>query len=218
MSRRADWTAVYGRTPVTEVSWYQPEPTPSLELIAAAGLDPTDPVIDVGGGASTLVDHLLDDGHRDVTVLDVAGEALATARDRLGDRAKDVHWIETDLLDWQPTRRYRLCHDRAVFHFLTDPADRDRYLSLLSTALAPGGYLIVATFAADGPTTCSGLPTARYSPHELAAQFPGLNVVRETGEEHHTPTGRIQPFTWLLLTDHSNRPNRETGSPVWETR
>ncbi|OHV31821.1 MULTISPECIES: class I SAM-dependent methyltransferase [Pseudofrankia] len=204
MTQRTHWDDVYGRAVVTEVSWYQHEPASSLALVEATGVGPRDAVIDVGAGASVLVDRLLDAGHTDVTVLDVAADALAVTRSRLGPRAADVHWLTVDLLEWRPQRRYQLWHDRAVFHFLTDPADRDRYRAVLRQALAPGGHAIIGTFAADGPTACSGLPTARYSTDELAAQFPDLHVVRTSREQHHTPNGRTQPFTWLTLADHTD--------------
>ncbi|MDT3442622.1 class I SAM-dependent methyltransferase [Pseudofrankia sp. BMG5.37] len=204
MTQRAHWDDVYGRMVVTEVSWFQQEPASSLALVEAAGTGPRDAIVDVGAGASVLVDRLLDAGHTDVTVLDVAADALAETRSRFGPRAADVHWLTVDLLAWQPRRRYRLWHDRAVFHFLTDPADRDRYRAVLRQALAPGGHAVIGTFAADGPTACSGLPTARYSTDELAAQFPDLHVVHTSREEHRTPNGRVQPFTWLLLSDRTD--------------
>lgn len=195
------WDGVYTTKAVTAVSWYQTSPVYSLELIAAAAIGADAPVIDVGAGASVLVDRLLDDGHSDVTVLDVAADALATAQDRLGpERAAAVDWVVADLLTWHPPRRYRLWHDRAVFHFLTDPADRDRYRAVLHRALAAGGHIVVGTFAEDGPTSCSGLPTARYAPEDLAAEFSDYRVVRIAREEHHTPGGTVQPFTWLLLS------------------
>ncbi len=199
MALSTHWDDVYGRSAVTDVSWFQRDPACSLKMVNVAGLEPSDAIVDVGGGASVLVDRLLDAGHRDVTVLDLAAEALAVTRSRLGSRAGDVQWIIGDLLAWQPRRRYQLWHDRAVFHFLTDADDRDRYRAVLRQALAPGGHVVIGTFAADGPTACSGLPTARYDPSELAEQFPDLRLIRATREEHHTPNGRIQPFTWLLL-------------------
>jgi hypothetical protein len=136
-----------------------------------------------------------------LTVLDFAAEALAVSRDRLGIDGDRVDWIVADLLTWQPARRYQLWHDRAVFHFLTDPADRDRYRQVLHRALAPGGHVVIGTFADDGPTQCSGLPTARYSFDELAAQFPGLDVVNTVMDEHHTPAGGVQPLNWMLFAE-----------------
>jgi hypothetical protein len=200
MAKIGHWDEVYRRSATTDVSWFQPEPTSSLELIAAADVRPTDPIIDVGGGASVLVDRLLDAGHEDVTVLDVAADVLTLARQRLGPKGDQVNWITQDLLTWHPERRYRLWHDRAVFHFLTKPTDRDRYRAVLRQALPDDGRLVIATFAADGPTSCSGLPTARYGPDELADQFPDLRVVKTKRQEHRTPAGHTQPFTWLLMT------------------
>jgi SAM-dependent methyltransferase len=199
--RGAHWDDVYGRLAVTDVSWFQQDPASSVQLIAATGEHVDSPIVDVGGGASTLVDRLLDEGFRDVSVLDLADNALDAARSRLGQRASVVTWTVADVLSWQPQRQYRVWHDRAVFHFLTDAADRQRYRSVLRRALEPGGHLVVGTFAADGPTRCSGLPIARYSPEALAAEFPGYRVVRDLREEHRTPSGSIQPFTWLVLAD-----------------
>jgi len=203
---QSHWQGVYAGRAVTEVSWFEASADQSLALIGEAGLAPDDPVVDVGAGASVLVDQLLRAGYRDVTVLDIADSALAVSRDRLsrenlGADAARVDWATADLLSWQPARRYRLWHDRAVFHFLTEAADRDRYRKVLRQALAPGGRLVVGTFAADGPTRCSGLPTARYSAEELAAEFPGFTTIRSAREEHHTPGGAVQPFTWVLLAD-----------------
>ncbi|MFE9694663.1 class I SAM-dependent methyltransferase [Micromonospora sp. NPDC005806] len=198
---RTHWDAVYSGRAVTEVSWFEAKADASMALIGDAGLSLDDPVIDVGAGASVLVDQLLRAGYRDVTALDVAADALTASRSRLGPDARRVDWIVADLLSWRPARRYRLWHDRAVFHFLTDPADRDRYRQVLRQALAPGGYAVVGTFAADGPTQCSGLSTARYGAEDLAGEFPGYTVVRTARAEHHTPAGGVQPFTWVLLAD-----------------
>jgi len=197
--RQTHWEGVYGTKEITEVSWYQDEPRLSMQLIAAA-LDGTGgAVIDVGGGASALATQLWQAGHQDVTVLDLSGNALATARRGLGPDASAVHWVVADVLDWEPARTYRVWHDRAVFHFLTEEADRERYRATLRRSLGPGGYAVVGTFADDGPTHCSGLPTARYTPAGLAAQFPWLRVCQAHREEHRTPGGTVQPFTWLLL-------------------
>ena len=200
MDRRDDrrhWSGVYGTRAVDEVSWYQAVPTVSLELIAEAGVTYESAVIDVGGGASSLAENLLRRGYRDLTVLDVSAAALAAARDHLGKRASEVRWIEADLLQWKPERPYDLWHDRAVFHFLTGRVERERYLATLRAALAPTA--VVGTFAADGPDQCSGLPTSRYDPDRLAAEFPGFELLTSRREEHHTPAGGLQPFTWTLL-------------------
>jgi 2-polyprenyl-3-methyl-5-hydroxy-6-metoxy-1,4-benzoquinol methylase len=172
----------------------------SLRLLGEAGMGPDASVIDVGGGASFLVDRLLERGVRDVTVLDVADRALQVSRDRLGQAGKRVIWLAQDLLEWRPSRRYDLWHDRALFHFLTDPADRGRYAAVLDEALSPDGHVVIATFAEDGPEYCSGLPVARYNASDLAKALPGLHPFRAGREEHPTPSGVIQPFTWLMLS------------------
>lgn len=194
------WNKVYETRGADQVSWFQPEPTVSVELIGDTRLDRTQPVIDVGGGASLLVDRLLERGHTDLTVLDVSGNALRLAQRRLAGRANQVSWETSDLLRWRPRRRFALWHDRAVFHFLTDPSDRDRYRELASASVLAGGYLVLATFAADGPEHCSGLPVARYSPEELVATLgAAFNLLTIRREHHRTPAGVDQPFTWLLM-------------------
>jgi trans-aconitate methyltransferase len=199
-SAQEHWNAVYQTKGPEQVSWFQSEPTVSLELIEAVGLAPADPIIDIGGGASPLAGRLLDRGYTDVTVLDVSAGALDLAKYRLGARAGAVWWETADMLAWTPPRAYALWHDRAVFHFLTDPANQTRYRERVAAGLRPGGHLILATFAADGPEHCSGLPVARYSPEQLAAQLgPDFTTMATRREHHHTPTGVDQPFTWLLL-------------------
>ncbi|MGQ0841936.1 class I SAM-dependent methyltransferase [Actinokineospora sp.] len=157
-------------------------------------------MIDIGGGASVLVDRLIERGHTDVTVLDVSTRAIGIARTRLAARAEQVRWVAADLLQWYPQRQFALWHDRAVFHFLTDPLDRARYQELATSAIRAGGHLVLATFAADGPDQCSGLPVARYSVENLAAAFSdGFATVSTRRENHTTPTGVTQAFTWLLM-------------------
>jgi SAM-dependent methyltransferase len=200
VSAHAHWDEVYGRLAPAEGSWYEPTPSTSLELTAASGVLAGDPIIDIGGGRSFLVDELLARGFHDVSVLDISAVAIAASRARLGARADAVHWIRADLTAWVPDRRYRLWHDRAVFHFLVEPRDQERYARTAAAAIAPGGGLILATFAADGPTQCSGLPVARWGAHSLAARFaPDFSLQDSRHEEHVTPSGRIQPFTWILL-------------------
>jgi hypothetical protein len=194
----AHWGAVYGQRDENTVSWFQPEPTYSLELLDLVGAAPDRPLIDVGAGASHLVDALLAREFSDVTVLDVADTVLAQARHRLGAAADRVQWIVADLLTWTPPRRYQTWHDRAVFHFLTDPTDQARYRHLLDTALLSDARIVIGTFAHDGPQQCSGLPTARYTPETLAAALgPTFEPIAHRREVHRTPAGAIQPFTWL---------------------
>ncbi|MGH2851886.1 MAG: class I SAM-dependent methyltransferase [Solirubrobacteraceae bacterium] len=183
-----------------EVSWYQPGPGVSLALIGEFAPARDAAIVDVGGGASNLSRRLLALGFADITVLDVSGRALDSARADLETDAARVHWLEHDLLAWSPERRYALWHDRAVFHFLIHSADQQRYADLLRSALRPGGKAIIGTFAADGPATCSGLPVARYDPDGLAAAFgAGFTTLATRREEHRTPANSLQPFTWVAL-------------------
>jgi rhodanese-related sulfurtransferase len=197
------WDRRYAAAGPQGVSWFQTGHGVELELLAAAGADPADSVVDVGGGAGTLVDCLVGAGWSDVTVLDVSRVALDAARDRVG-AAAGVHWILGDLLAWVPPRRYTVWHDRAVFHFLVDEDDRARYRQVLAQALEPGGVVVVGAFAADGPTHCSGLPVQRYEAAELAGvlgrAFDGsCETVATRSEAHRTPSGDVQPFTWVAL-------------------
>lgn len=182
--------------PLAALSWYQAEPTLSLELIDALGATSGSAIIDVGGGASVLVDHLLRNGFTDLTVLDLSEAALRTSRQRIGAEAK-VGWITADVLRWEPERAYDLWHDRAVLHFLTGE-DVERYRATLRRAVGPEGSAVLATFATDGPERCSGLPVTRYSSRELAMVLgDGFEVVEQRREVHRTPGGVEQPFTWL---------------------
>lgn len=196
---RAHWQQVHESKPADGVSWWQSVPELSLGLVDRANLPTDAPVIDVGAGSSTLVDHLVAWGYSDVTLVDVSEAALAKVRERLGDAGARVLFEVADVLDLAARRRYRLWHDRAVFHFLTAVKERSAYREAMLRSLQPGGFAVVATFGPDGPETCSGLPTARYSHAQLAEQFPEFGVVAETGEEHHTPWGSSQQFTALLL-------------------
>ncbi len=178
------------------MSWYQSSPTISIELIDDLSPPRETAVVDVGGGASRLIDVLLDEGFSDVSVVDVSDVALAEVGRRVGPTAASL--IHADLLAWTPTRRYGLWHDRAVLHFLVDPAERNRYVEVLHLALKPGGYVVVGVFAFDGPERCSGLPVVRYSADALSELLGAdFEVVAHRREEHVTPTGAIQPFTWL---------------------
>lgn len=198
--RAEHWDAVYTRLEETQVSWFEADPTCSLEMLDVVGASPDHPIIDIGAGASRLVDALLIRGYADVTALDVSDDGLAVARRRLGADAERVHWIVADLLSWTPQRRFDIWHDRAVFHFLTDPDDKARYRDLLDTALVPTARVIIGTFAEDGPRHCSGLPTARYSATDLADTLGGrFEVITTRREEHRTPSGAVQPFTWMVL-------------------
>lgn len=194
--RASHWDDAYRSRGVEGVSWFQTEPTASLELIDRLGVTPDISVIDVGGGASTLADRLIERNFADVTVLDISEEALAEGSRRLPSAS--VSWVRADLLSWRPPRSYGLWHDRAVFHFLTDRLDQTRYLDALAEALEPQGYLVLATFAQDGPEYCSGLPVRRYSTSDLARLIgDGFEVMEVLHEDHTTPSGVVQPFTWV---------------------
>jgi len=200
MSQREYWEKVYRSKPASEVSWFQPQATISLDLIKRTAPDLDAPIIDVGGGASTLVDGLLESGYKNVTVLDIAAGSLTVTRHRLGARAAEVAWKEADILTavLSPAS-YAVWHDRAVFHFLTDQLDRERYVQQTRDAVRPGGHVIVASFAEDGPTRCSGLDVMRYSPDAMHAQFgKGFRLLDSVREDHHTPSGTTQAFVYCL--------------------
>lgn len=191
------WESVYSARNANEVSWYQIRPDMSLGLIAKLGLQWSDPIIDVGGGASSLVDHLLDLGYRNLTVLDISIAALAAAKARLGDRTDSVRWLAGDITREKPAGPYRLWHDRAVFHFLVDPPDRQAYVDAMAKALPAGSHAIIATFAEDGPERCSNLPVCRYSPAGLAAELGAeFELVEALREVHVTPAQAEQRFVY----------------------
>ncbi|SCK30583.1 class I SAM-dependent methyltransferase [Streptomyces sp. WMMB 322] len=198
-ARTEFWEGVHHSKDVDGVSWWQSVPGLSLGLVDDTGLGPHEPIIDVGAGWSTLVDHLLERGYRDLTAIDLSVTALQTVRDRLGPAGKDVQLTMADVLDLDMGRQYALWHDRAVYHFLTEPEERDDYRASLERSLRPGGWLVVATFGPDGPTTCSGLPIVRYTHAQLADQFPGFQLIDTAGEDHLTPWGTSQQFTAVLL-------------------
>ncbi len=200
MDRHAHWQDVYRTKPETEVSWFQERPESSLELIQRTGVGHTAAIIDIGGGASRLVDHLLDQGFTRLTVLDIAEAALTRAQERLGERAGRVSWVAADVTQWKPGATFDLWHDRAVFHFLTDAADRRTYADTMAAALPAGGQAIVGTFAADGPEKCSGLPVCRYAAEALAAEFaPQFHLLGTLTEDHLTPAGKVQKFQFCRM-------------------
>ena len=198
--RQDHWAQVYRQKPPSELSWYQSAPEPSLSALQRFGPPSSSAFIDIGGGASNLVDALLERGWEDITVLDIAAPALEAAQQRLGALKDKVHWEVADITRWHPTRRYRIWHDRAVFHFLTEPERREAYRGALMEGLADGGLLIMATFALDGPERCSGLPVQRYDPASLAAELgPRLRLLDGWREEHLTPWGSTQSFNWCAF-------------------
>jgi SAM-dependent methyltransferase len=196
MDRQVHWDDRYETIGSHAVSWYEDRPTVSLDLLARVGVTPAESVIDVGGGASTLVDHLHAAGHRDLAVLDVSAVALGEARDRLDD-PDGVTWLVADVTTWQPDRTWDAWHDRAVLHFLTDELGRQRYRAALRRALAPGGAFVIGTFAEDGPTECSGLPVRRHGADDLASFLEDAEVIEQRRHVHRTPAGIDQPFNWI---------------------
>ena len=199
--RKAHWEAVYEQKGEMEVSWFQESPELSLELIEKLAPAPDAAIIDVGGGASRLVDALVARGYGDVTVLDLSQAALQAAQTRLGARAAKVVWVAADATDWSPQRAYDLWHDRAAFHFLTSAEDRARYVARLTQALKPGGHAIIATFAPDGPERCSGLPIVRYDAAGLSQVLGADFALMDTrAQAHVTPWGSRQKFQFSIFS------------------
>ena len=193
--RKKHWETIYTEKSPAQVSWTQSTPTASLNLINATKLPLDAPIIDVGGGESMLVDHLLDHGYKDITVLDISGNALSRCQKRLGARAKNVHWIEADITAFHPQRNYALWHDRAVFHFLTTEEDKAAYKKLVSNQVSRA--LVLSTFSLDGPLKCSGLPICKYNAEGLQALFaPHFELVQSHEELHHTPFNTTQAFVY----------------------
>jgi len=198
MQPKEHWDHVYAVKPTEGVSWFQEHAEQSLRLIRGTGIPLTASIIDVGGGASTLVDDLLQNGYSSLTVLDISATALAAAQKRLAEKSSAVHWIAANIIEAAlPMHGYDVWHDRAVFHFLTSVQDRHAYVEAVLRAVKPGGHVIVATFAEDGPTLCSGLPVMRYRANELHAEFgAAFTLLQHEKEEHHTPFGTIQKFVY----------------------
>lgn len=205
MSERSHWERIYGEKDSAELSWYQHRAERSLALIRDSGVTAEAPIIDVGGGASRLAADLLQEGFRELWVLDISAAALDRARAALGPDASRIRWVESDVTEAAlPAAHFALWHDRAVFHFLTDPADRAAYVDTLRTALRPGGDAIIATFAEDGPERCSGLPVMRYDAATLMAQFGGgFELLHTEKESHRTPAGAVQSFRYCRLRYHN---------------
>ena len=201
MEPREHWRHVYATKGPNEVSWFQGSPAPSLDALDRFGAGPDMSLVDVGAGASSLADVLLDRGWTDVTLLDISEPALEATRLRLGPPADRVSWQVADIREWRPGRAFDVWHDRAVFHFLTEAADRSAYKRTLLDGTHPGSHVILATFAPDGPATCSGLPVQRYDAAALAdqlgAEFERIDDWRQT---HVTPWGSEQRFQWCLFT------------------
>ena len=195
VGRKAHWENVYTTKSEKEVSWFQENPAPSLELIALAGLHADARIIDIGGGASRLVDALVGQKIGQVTVLDLSAAALDAAKKRLGDSGAAVEWVIADVTTWEPSQAYDLWHDRAAFHFLTDASDRSAYVRHLKKAVRSDGHVIIGTFALDGPERCSGLPIMRYDEGMLGAILgTDFRLIDSRRHDHATPWGVVQRF------------------------
>jgi SAM-dependent methyltransferase len=199
-SRKAHWENVYSTKGENEVSWFQESPAPSLELIELAKPAPDAALVDIGGGASRLVDQLLARGFRDVTVLDLSESALTAAKARLGDRVARVQWVAADVTKWYPAQVFDIWHDRAAFHFLTTEMDKAAYVERLRKAVRPGGHVIIGTFALDGPEKCSGLLINRYDAASLGKILGSdFQLVHTRPHEHVTPWAAVQRFQFSVF-------------------
>ena len=200
MNRAEHWETVYKTKSLSSVSWYELEPLTSLEMMDYCDVEPSEDIIDVGGGTSALVDGLLRRGFADVTVMDISSEALRLSAERLGPEGVGVTWIAADVTDWKPPRQWRVWHDRAVFHFLAGPEEVTAYRSLVEAAVVKGGWVILATFGTDGPLRCSGLDVTRYSEETLGAALgDGFKLVLSFVKEHRTPGNADQQFQWTVF-------------------
>lgn len=201
MDSKQHWEKVYTSKDATEVSWFQEHAQLSLKLIRDTNTPTSASIIDVGGGASTLVDDLIAHDYPHVTVLDLSEAAMATARARLGAHAGSIQWLQADILAARlPAHAYDVWHDRAVFHFLTSKDERRAYAQKVLQSVKPGGLVIIATFAEDGPTQCSGLPVMRYSANELHSEFgESFQLLGHEKQSHHTPTGNEQKFVYCCF-------------------
>ena len=200
VDRPTHWNDIYSGKAENQVSWFQVKPERSLELITAAALDHTAPIIDIGGGTSRLADMLLAEGYSDLTVLDIAETGLSRTKARLGAEADKISWIVADITEWQPQRTWKVWHDRAVFHFLTESEAQDAYIAALKRGTAAGSSVIIATFAPNGPERCSGLPVQRYSPATLATRLGAdFALYAEDEESHATPFGTTQQFQYAAF-------------------
>jgi ubiquinone/menaquinone biosynthesis C-methylase UbiE len=200
VNRNSHWETVYTTKDANQVSWFQQDPAPSIELIGLARPTPESTIVDIGGGASRLVDSLVARGFRHVTVLDISQAALDAARARLGEAASQVEWVVADVTRWSPAHTFDIWHDRAGFHFLVDPAHRSAYVARLKRAVRPGGHVVIGTFAIDGPEKCSGLPVNRYDAVGLAEELgEGFELVDSRRHDHATPWNATQRFQFCVF-------------------
>jgi ubiquinone/menaquinone biosynthesis C-methylase UbiE len=201
METKTHWENVYETKASTEVSWFQEYPEVSLQLIERSNVDKSGQIIDIGGGASTLADNLLVRNYQNITVLDISAAALQVARERIGSQSKVVNWLVADITQVQlPHNFYDVWHDRAVFHFLTNAADRQKYVKAVMSSVKTGGHVIIATFGIDGPSRCSGLEIVRYNPDTLHNEFGNnFDLVHTISESHETPFGIEQKFIYCYF-------------------
>jgi len=197
IDRKMHWEKVYSEKQSTEVSWYQQQPEQSLNLIKTTGVKKQASIIDIGGGASRLIDYLLVAGYKNLSVLDISHHAIQLAKSRLGDDARMVKWVELDILKFNTDQRFTVWHDRAVFHFLTEEKDRMQYIDVMKHALDIGSFIIIATFSDNGPKQCSGLDVMHYSPEKLSAVLgSSFQLLDSHTENHVTPGGTEQSFIY----------------------
>ncbi len=198
--KKQHWENVYNTKTAEKLSWTQPRPSPSIEWILEAAPDHQSAVIDVGGGTSTLVDHLLEAGYMRPAVLDISSAALDQARIRLGEKANSVEWIEADVTAFNSSRKFLLWHDRAVFHFLTKRTDRELYIESMKKSIATDARIIIATFSPLGPGQCSGLDVMRFDEKSLEAELgKEFMLIRSEKHTHRTPWGKDQAFIYCLF-------------------
>jgi SAM-dependent methyltransferase len=203
--KKTHWENIYQDKSPLDVSWYQKEPSLSLELIRSTHVGSDEPIIDVGGGASVLVDYLCKEGFTNLAVLDISGKALFCAKKRLGNLAQNIEWYESDITQFHAPHQFSLWHDRAVFHFLTDKPDRKNYVKALKHALRPGGHLIIAAFAIGGPKQCSGIDIVQYDAEKLTAELgDDFELIEVRNEVHITPSNKEQKFTYFRFTKNTN--------------
>lgn len=203
LQRKKHWEIVYETKNQDEVSWTQEIPKTSLAFIHSFGLDKSAKIIDIGGGDSKLVDHLLDQGFQNITVLDISEKALEKAKIRMGEKATKVNWIVSDILDFEPTETYDVWHDRAAFHFLTTEEEIEKYKSIVKKSVA--GFLIIGTFSENGPLKCSGLEISQYSEEKLTSTFEeNFDKIHSVLEDHETPFGTTQNFLFCSFKNRLN--------------
>ena len=196
-NRKQHWEKIYNTKQLNEVSWYQPTPSTSLKFVKELQIPPSANIIDIGGGDSFLVDHLLEMGFEKITVLDISEAAIERAKTRLGDKAKKVNWIVADAADFNPTEKYDFWHDRAAFHFLTEEKDIEKYIAAAHQGITSSGIMVIGTFSENGPKKCSGIEIMQYSHASMVERFaPFFEKINCTTVDHTTPSGAIQNFTF----------------------